>query len=225
MNWEDEGILLLKRKFRENANIVNIFTKNHGKTSGIIYGGNSRKIKNYLQVGNRIYINHVSKNENRIGYFKTELIEAISPKYFDDKIRTCVLGCLTSLLNSLLPDLQKNEIIYETLNIFIGNLDNKNFIIHYLQWETELIKQLGFELDFKNSHATNIPIKEIIKCTIDNNTYDVPAFIITKDNEHHYSKELIKKGLSFTRNIFLNKIFSVNNTQFPKQRLILENYF
>ena len=30
MNWEDEGILLLKKKFRENANLVNIFTKNHG---------------------------------------------------------------------------------------------------------------------------------------------------------------------------------------------------
>ena len=25
------------------------------------------------------------KNDNRIGYFKTELIEAISPKYFNDK--------------------------------------------------------------------------------------------------------------------------------------------
>ena len=29
MNWEDEGILLLKKKFKENANIVNIFTKNN----------------------------------------------------------------------------------------------------------------------------------------------------------------------------------------------------
>ena len=84
MNWEDEGILLLKKKFRENANIVNFFTKNHGKTTGIVYGGNSRKIKNYLQIGNRIHLNHKSKNDNKIGYFQTELIEPISPKYFDD---------------------------------------------------------------------------------------------------------------------------------------------
>ena len=45
MNWQDEGYLLSKRKFRENANIVNVFTNSFGKVSGIVYGGNSRKIK------------------------------------------------------------------------------------------------------------------------------------------------------------------------------------
>ena len=46
MNWEDEGYLLNKSKFRENANIVNVFTLNHGRVSGIVYGGTSRKVKN-----------------------------------------------------------------------------------------------------------------------------------------------------------------------------------
>ena len=31
MNWEDECYLLSKRKFRENANIINIFTSKKGK--------------------------------------------------------------------------------------------------------------------------------------------------------------------------------------------------
>ena len=31
MIWEDECYLLSKRKFRENANIINIFTKKKGK--------------------------------------------------------------------------------------------------------------------------------------------------------------------------------------------------
>ena len=30
MNWEDECYLLTKRKFRENANIINVFTLNKG---------------------------------------------------------------------------------------------------------------------------------------------------------------------------------------------------
>ena len=50
MIWEDECYLLSKRKFRENANIINIFTKTKGKIDGIVYGGNSRKIRNYLQI-------------------------------------------------------------------------------------------------------------------------------------------------------------------------------
>ena len=45
MIWEDECYLLSKRKFRENANIINVFTNTFGKVSGIVYGGNSRKIR------------------------------------------------------------------------------------------------------------------------------------------------------------------------------------
>ena len=54
MNWQDEGFLLSKIKFRENANIINVFTNMHGKVSGIVYGGNSRKIRNFLQISNKI---------------------------------------------------------------------------------------------------------------------------------------------------------------------------
>ena len=84
MNWETEGFLVSKRKFRENANIINVFTKSKGRVSGIVYGGNSRKIRNYLQLGNKIFLEYNAKSENKIGYLKTELIEPIAPKYFDD---------------------------------------------------------------------------------------------------------------------------------------------
>ena len=47
MIWEDIGFLLKKRNFSENSIIAQFFTKDHGKTSGIIYGGTSRKVKNY----------------------------------------------------------------------------------------------------------------------------------------------------------------------------------
>ena len=78
MNWEDECYLLSKRKFRENANIINVFSPSKGKISGLVYGGNSRKIKNYLQLSNKLHIVHNSKNDNKLGYFKTELIKPIS---------------------------------------------------------------------------------------------------------------------------------------------------
>ena len=112
MNWEDECYLLSKRKFRENANIINVFSKNRGKVSGLVYGGNSRKIKNYLQISNKLYINHNAKNENRLGYFKTELIKPISPLYFNDKKRTSALLSACSILNILLP------VKYKTANAY-----------------------------------------------------------------------------------------------------------
>ena len=62
-------LFLSKRKFRENANIINVFSKSKGKISGIVYGGNSRKIRNYLQISNKLFIIHNSKNENKIRLF------------------------------------------------------------------------------------------------------------------------------------------------------------
>ena len=101
MNWEDEGFIISKNKFRENAIILEIFTSKFGKVSGIVYGGNSRKIKNYLQLANKIYVAHNSKGDNRIGYFKTELINAISPEFFDNKAKILCHNSLSSILKAL----------------------------------------------------------------------------------------------------------------------------
>ena len=70
MNWEDECYLLSKRKFRENANIINVFSKERGKVSGLVYGGNSRKIKNYLQLSNKLFVVHNSKMKIELDILK-----------------------------------------------------------------------------------------------------------------------------------------------------------
>ena len=49
MIWDDEGYLISKVKYSENSIIANFFTKNHGKTSGMIFGATSKKIKSYLE--------------------------------------------------------------------------------------------------------------------------------------------------------------------------------
>ena len=76
MNWEDEGFLLSKRKFKENTIIVNTFTKDKGRASGLVYGGTSRKVRNYLQIEIRFF-SYYLKNSSNIGYFKTELIKPV----------------------------------------------------------------------------------------------------------------------------------------------------
>ena len=73
MIWSDLGYLLSKTKYGENSVITEFFTENHGKISGIIYGATSKKIKNYLLIGNKFHINYNSKNENKLGYLKTEI--------------------------------------------------------------------------------------------------------------------------------------------------------
>ena len=164
MNWEDEGYLLTKKKFRENAVIINAFTQKFGKVSGIVYGGTSRKIKNYLQIGNKIFIIHNSKNQNKIGYFKTEIVEAISPRYFNNKKKSYLLLSLTELLNSLLPDEESHKNIYLSLNNLISKLDSNNWPILYIFWEINLIKELGYGFITDKINSS----EEVLSINIDN---------------------------------------------------------
>ena len=225
MNWEDECFLLSKSKFRENANIINIFSKSRGKVSGLVYGGNSRKIKNYLQIGNRIYINHKAKSDNKIGYFQTELIEPISPKYFDDKIRSCVLISLCSILNTLLPESQPNKNIYNTFENFLNCLDLDNWIILYIFFELSLLKELGYDPNLSNFKPDISDGKEINKIKIDNIIYEVPTFLISNQLPKKITNPLVIKSLYFTRNLIQKRFFIPYNLIFPKSRVLFENYF
>ena len=117
--WDDSGFLLSKNKYNENSLIVEIFTKDHGKTSGIIFGGTSKKIKNYLQIGNNLYVNYNSKSENTIGYFKVEIQNALSPLYFDDYQRLSCISSAMHLVKILTAESQKNLNIYTILQNFI----------------------------------------------------------------------------------------------------------
>ena len=225
MNWEDECFLLSKRKFRENANIINVFTMNKGKVGGIIYGGNSRKIRNYLQISNKLFVLNNSKSENRIGYFKTELIKAISPIYFNNKEKTSALISICSMLNILLPESQPYKNVYTSFEKFVNSLNFENWIILYIFFEVSLIKELGYDTNLKSFYDTSDDIYGTKKIKIDEYNYDVPNFLIMQQAPKEFKKLLIKKSLIFTRSIFLNKFFIPNNLIFPKSRMILENYF
>ena len=225
MNWEDNCYLLSKKKFRENANIINIFTEKKGKIDGIVYGGNSRKIRNYLQISNKLFVVHSSKNENKIGYLKTELIKPISPLYFNDKERTSALISICSLLNILLPEGQPNKNIYKSFENLINSINLDNWIILYIFFELNLIKDLGYDTNLNKYKNNKDKDSEVRKIRIDGYTYDVPVYLILKKFPKSISNVVIKKSLYFTRNIILNRFFLPNNLPFPKSRVILENYF
>ena len=224
MIWEDECYLLSKRKFRENAIIINIFTQKKGKIEGIVYGGTSRKIRNHLQISNKLFVSYTSKNENRIGYFKTEIIKPISPLYFNDKERTSALTSICSLLNILLPESQPNKIIYFAFEKLLNSINIENWIFLYIFFEINLIRELGYDTNLKN-FKDQTSGKELINIKIDGIFYEVPEYLITGKIPENFNNTLIRKSLYFTRQIMVNKFFVTNNLLFPKSRVILENYF
>jgi DNA repair protein RecO (recombination protein O) len=132
MNWDDTGFLLSKNKYNENSIIAEVYTEKHGKISGIIFGGTSKKIKNYLQVGNKIYVNYNSRNVNRIGYFKIEILKALTPLYFDHNQKLSCIASAMHLVKLLTAEAQTNKEIYNLIDDFFKILDFDIWIKKYI---------------------------------------------------------------------------------------------
>ena len=222
MYWTDEGYLLSKNNFDENSIIIETFTLKHGKYSGFVYGGSSRKQKRNFQIGNKILLNWKSKGENRPGYFNIELIKPVAPLYFDDKRRSVSILSATSILKILLPERQINKDIYNSFEKMLDNLNSENWIQLYIYWELSLIKNLGYEISLLNTDNPDFMINNIIK--INNKSFKIPDMLFNKDKKIIYNNE-IKEALAFNKNLLMENFILPNRLRFPLFRNILENYY
>ena len=226
MQWKDEGFLLSKNNYGENSIIIEVFTFNHGKCSGIVYGGTSKKIKNYLQIGNKIHVNLKTKNDNKLGYFKIEIIDAISPFFFDeDKKLNCLFSSL-NLLKTVLPELLSYNSIYILFSNFLNELKfSNNWIIHYIFWEMNLLREIGFDMNLRSNSVTKTNSeKNMITVSIDNEKINIPSFMLEKKIEHIDSKS-IYYALKFIGKFLEKNVLIPNNLNYPMPRKNLESYF
>ena len=223
MNWIDEGFLISKNKYSENSLIAEIFTKDKGKISGIIFGGTSKKIKNYLQIGNRLHVNYNSKSDNRIGYFKVEILNAYSPLYFDHKQKLSCITSATNLIKILTADSQSNIKVYQIIENLFLILNDKDWIKKYIFWELDLLKVLGYDLELKNLVEKDIvDNKTIYFATSSTEKKYVPNFLIEKDAEVNDLKTLLN-GLKLVGDYLDKTILKPNNINYPNSRLLFIN--
>ena len=219
MIWDDIGFLISKNKYSENSLISEIFTKNHGKVSGIIFGGTSKKIKNYLQIGNQIHVNYNSKSENKIGYFKIEIQKAFAPIYFENQKKlSCIISTM-QLIKLLTASSQSNIRIYELLIDFYKILETKNWIKNYVFWELELFKNLGYDLVFEDLIEKKIIDNKI--SYISKSSYNkkiIPNFLIDKNQNEEDLTNLLD-GLKLIGDYLDKTILKPNNLNHPTSRL------
>ena len=218
MNWDDSAYLVSKNRYSENSIIAEVFTENHGKISGIIFGGTSKKIKNYLQIGNKIYVNYNSKSVTRIGYFKIEILKALTPLYFDENQK---LSCITSamhLIKLLTAEAQSNKEIFKLIDKFFEILNSENWIQKYIFWELELLKLLGYDLELKTMAEKEIVDSEVnyyVKSSTEKKS--IPNFLIDENNMDVDLKNLLK-GLKLVSDYLEKSILKPNNLNLPTSR-------
>ena len=225
MQWDDIGYLVSKNRYNENSVMVEFYTKDHGKCSGVIFGGTSRKIKNYLQIGNKFYINYNYKIEGKLGYFKVEIFKVYTPFYFNDKKKLLCITSAMNLIKLLTVELQENFKIFEAIEDFFINLNNENWTKKYVFWELKILKYIGYDIDFKKIINSEI-IKNEKKYYLKSNTNKkyIPNFLIDKDDKRIDNDSLLK-GLNLVGDYMNKNILKPNNINYPNARLEFINLF
>ena len=223
MNWIDQGFLVSKTRYSENSIIAELYTLDRGKVSGIIFGGTSKKIKNYLQVGNKLHVNYNSKNDNRMGYFKIEILNAYSPFYFDHKQK---LSCITSAMNLikiLTAEAQANKKVYSLIEDLFNLLNDQNWLKKYIFWELDLLKLLGYDLELENLVEKNLEDnKTVYFATSYSEKKYVPNFLIEKDLEVT-DINILLSGLKLVGDYLDKTILKPNNLNYPNSRVFFLN--
>ena len=219
MIWSDQGYLLSKNKLGENSIIADFFTENHGKISGVIYGATSKKIRNYLQIGNKFHINYNSKNENKLGYLKIEIETIFTPLFFEDKKKLSCIVSSMNLIKLLTVDNQSNTNIYNLIGNFYNFLENNNWINKLIFWELELLKLIGYDLELKNIvNEEFIDNKKLYFVSSGNEKKYIPNFLVENNNDVLEFNQIFN-GLKLISDYLDKSILRPNNISHPKSRI------
>ncbi|MBD1166383.1 DNA repair protein RecO [Pelagibacterales bacterium SAG-MED07] len=217
MSWDDTGFLISKNRYSENSLIAEVFTKKHGKISGILFGGTSKKIKNYLQIGNKLFTSYNSKNNSKIGYFKFEIIKAETPLFFDNKKK---LSCLTSamqLIRILNAEAQPNIKVFELIENFFLILNSQEWIKNYVFWELKLFSLLGYKLELKKMVTKKIINDDVFyQLNSHSEKRNIPNFLI--DNKNTPNDDDLSIALKLVGDFLEKSILKPNNLNQPISR-------
>ena len=161
----------------------------------------------------------ILNQKNKIGYFKIEILDALSPIFFDNKKKlSCIISTM-HLIKILTADLQKNINIFELLNNFYFILKSKNWIKEYIYWELELFKNLGYDLELDklvDKKIINNELRYITKSSHENKI--IPNFLIDKDyNEENLN--ILIDGLNLINSYLEKTILKPNNLSQPISRI------
>jgi len=155
MEWRDKGILLATRPFGETSLIIDVFTPDHGKSSGVVRGGQSKKLKPILQIGAQLDLTWKARLEEHLGSFQVELIRSRTANVMNDRLLLAGMLSSTTLINRFFPVGQVYKQFYESSENLFDLLQFPDiWALGYFKWELEFLATLGFGLDLEKCAVT-----------------------------------------------------------------------
>jgi len=155
MDWREDGVLLSVRRHGENAAIIEVFTRDHGRHAGVVRGGTSRKLAPVLQPGAQLDVTWRARLADHIGSYTVEPLRGRAAAIMGDRLALSGLNAMTALLGFALPERASYPRLYDqTLSVFDMLGQSDAWTLAYLRWEQALLEEMGFGLDLSGCAVT-----------------------------------------------------------------------
>lgn len=144
--WSDVGIVLSSKKHCEKYKIVDVFTKKHGKISGMV----SISRCNKLSIFSNVEVDYSSKNEGSLGFWKTKDEKQNWIYALNSEAHTLICQSICFTLNKILPHGVCHENLFDFSQYISNNLHKFSKIEAlnlYAYFEFLLLDCSGFGLD------------------------------------------------------------------------------
>ena len=165
-----------------------------------------------------IYINYNVKSPTRLGYFKIEILKALTPLYFDENRKLSCISSAMHLIKLLTAEAQSNKQIFILIDKFFEILPSDSWIQEYIFWELELLKLLGYDLELKNMAEKEVvddKVNYFVKSSTEKKI--IPNFLIEESYKNVDLKNLLK-GLKLVSDYLEKSILKPNNLNLPSSR-------
>ena len=154
MNWFDQGIVLSARKYGENSLIVALMTATHGKHSGLVRGGTSKRVRGIYEPGNFVTANWNARLEEHLGIYTCELVASKAALILNDPLLLSGLSSACAVTECAFPEKEPHTVFFNYFQNLITTIDSPHWVERYVFWEISLLTELGFGLDLSACAAT-----------------------------------------------------------------------
>lgn len=137
--WSAEGIVLHKRIFSEDKYIVTLFSRDVGKSNGMISKTNNMPGDLVSAVW--------SGRSGSLGFFKFDTIYSAFVHIAHDALRLYGLQSACDLCAACMQHHDAHPVLFESFKALIFAINSGKWLLHYVFFELELLQEIGFGLD------------------------------------------------------------------------------
>src|SRR5271155_5039340 len=119
MEWSDDAIVLSVRPHGETSAIVEALTREHGRHSGLVRGGASRRMRAVLQPGNTLHAQWRARLSEHLGNFTLELVSARTGQMIESRAAILGLNAFTSIAGAALPEREPHAPVFAAAEILL----------------------------------------------------------------------------------------------------------